>query len=252
MIRRFVAAAAFGLVLAATCVAASAAELKMVCPVAMKAAMDGLVADFERASGDKVTIVYGPVGPLLDRVQKGEAIDVIILAGAQIDGLMKQGKIPAGSRSDIAKVGIGVAVRPGAPKPDIGSVDAFKQSMLAAKSISYVNPANGGSAGIYLAGMFERLGIAEEIKSKLVLVPGQATDSIVKGTAEIAITQASEIVADPKVELVGPLPAAIQNITLYSGGVAADSKAPDAAAALMKFLTSPATVAVLKAKGLQG
>jgi molybdate transport system substrate-binding protein len=217
----------------------------------MKSAMDGLIGEFEHASGHKVTMIYGPAGPLLDRVQKGEAVDVVILTGVQIAGLIKQGKIVPASQADVAKVGIGVAVRPGADKPDIGSVDAFKRSMLAASSISYVNPANGGSAGIYLAGMFERLGIAAEMKPKTVLVPGQATDSVINGTAAIAITQMSEIMAEPKVALVGPLPAAIQNITLYSGGVAADSKEPDAAGALMKFLVAPAAVAVLKVKGLE-
>jgi molybdate transport system substrate-binding protein len=251
MTKTLAAIVAFGLTLTGSGAVAAAAEIKVVCPVAMKSAMDGLIGEFEHASSHKVTVAYGPAGPLLDRVQKGEAVDVVILTGVQIAALLKQGKIVAASQADIAKVGIGVAVRPGADRPDIGSVDAFKSAMLAAKSISYVNPANGGSAGIYLAGMFEHLGIAAEMKPKTVLVPGQATDSVINGTAAIAITQMSEIMAEPKVELVGPLPAAIQNVTLYSGGVAADSKEPEAAAALMKFLASPATAAVLKAKGLE-
>ena len=230
---------------------AGAAEIKVVCPVAMKSAMDVLIGEFEHASGHKVSMTYGAAGPLLDRVQKGEAIDLVILTGVQIAGLIKQGKIVAASQADIAKVGIGVAVRPGAERPDIGSAAAFKRSMLAAKSISYVNPANGGSAGIYLAGMFEHLGIATEMKPKTVLVPGQATDSVINGTAAIALTQMSEIVAEPKVELVGPLPAAIQNVTLYSGGVTADGKEPDAAGAFLKFLSAPATASALKAKGLE-
>ena len=143
---------------------ARAAEIKLLCAVALQPAMVALIPDFEKSSGHKVTIAYGTAGAVADRVQKGEAADIVISSVPQIDQLQAQGKVVAGSRVNIAKVGVGVFVRKGTAKPDISSADAFKRSMLAAKSIAYPDPAGGGASGIYVASLLDRLGIAVEMK----------------------------------------------------------------------------------------
>ncbi len=169
-----------------------------------------------------------------------------------MDQLRAQGKVLAGDRIIIAKVGVGVFVRKGAVKPDISSADAFKRSMLAAKSIIYPDPAGGGASGIYVASLLERLGIAAEMKPKTKLSTlGALYASVASGEVEIGFNQVSEILAQPTVELVGPLPSAIQNYTQFVPGIAAGSGQTDAAKALVTFLYSPAAKTVLNAKGFE-
>jgi molybdate transport system substrate-binding protein len=176
----------------------------------------------------------------------------VISAAPGIDQLQAQGKVVAADRIIIAKVGVGAFVRKGAAKPDISSADAFKRSMLAARSIAYPDPAGGGASGIYVASLLERLGIAGEMKSKTKLLPPteKLYGSVASGDVEIGFNQVSEIMAQPTV-LAGPLPSAIQNYTQFAPGVVTGSSQADAARALVTFLSSPPAQAVLKAKGFE-
>jgi molybdate transport system substrate-binding protein len=250
------ASAKFSLALALLGVAdssARAAEIKLLSAVALKPVMDTLIPDFEKSSGHKVTINYGTVGALAERVQKGEPADVAIVAGPQIDNLQTQGKVVAGSRANIAKVGVGAVVRKGAPKPDISDVEAFKRTMLAAGSILYPDPAGGGPPGIWMSGLLDRLGIGAEMKQKTKLAnPGpNFYDGVANGDVEIGFNQVSENLAATNVDPVGPLPPAIQNYTQFAAGIGASSTQRDAAKALVNFLASPSSAALLKARGYE-
>src|SRR5438552_5585067 len=214
--------------------------------------MNAQIPDFEEASGHKVTIAYGTAGAVANRVQKGEAADIVLSAGPLIDQLQAQGKVVADSRVTIAKVGVGAFVRKGAAKPDISSADAFKRSMLAARSIAYPDPAGGGASGIYVASLLERLGIAAEMKPKTKLSTLETLyASVASGEVEIGFNQVSEILAQPTVELAGPLPSAIQNYTQFAPGIVTGSSQSDAARTLVTLLYSPAAQTVLKAKGFE-
>ena len=232
---------------------ARAAEIKLLCAVALQPAMVVLIPDFEKSSGHKVTIAYGTAGAVVDRVQKGEAADIVISSVPLIDQLQAQGRVVASSRVNIAKVGVGVFVRKGAAKPDISSPDAFTRSMLAARSIAYPDPAGGGASGIYVASLLERLGIAVAMQPKTKLLPPSEVlyASVASGDVEIGFNQISEILAQSTIELVGPLPAPIQNYTQFAPGIVTDSSQADAGRALVTFLASPASQTVLKAKGFE-
>jgi molybdate transport system substrate-binding protein len=231
---------------------ARAVEIKLLCAVALHPAIDALIPDFEKSSGHKVTVAYGTAGAVADRVQKGEAADIVINSVPMIDRLQAQGKVMTGSRAIIAKVGVGVFVRKGAVKPDVSSADAFKRSMLAAKSIAYPDPAGGGASGIYVAGLLERLGIAAEMQPKTRLSTlGALYASVGSGEVEIGFNQISEILAQPAIELAGPLPPAIQNYTQFAPSIITGSSQVDAATALVTFLSSPVAQTVLKAKGFE-
>jgi len=231
---------------------ARAAEIKLLSASALHPAIDALIPDFEKSSGHKVTVAYGTAGAVADRVQKGEAADIVISSVPMIDRLQTQSKIVAGDRVIIAKVGVGAFVRKDAVKPDISSADAFKRSMLAARSIAYPDPAGGGASGIYVASLLERLGIAAEMKPKTKLSTlATLYASVAGGDVEIGFNQVSEILAQPTVELAGPLPQAIQNYTQFAPGIVSGSSQADAGRALVTFLYSPAAQAVLKAKGFE-
>jgi len=231
---------------------ARAAEIKLLCASALHPVIDALMPDFEKSSGHKVTVAYGTAGAVADSVQKGEAADIAISSVPMIDRLQAQGKVVAGDRVIIAKVGVGVFVRKGAMKPDLSSADAFKQSMLAARSIAYPDPAGGGASGIYVASLLERLGIAAEMKPKTKLSTlGTLYASVASGEVEIGFNQVSEILAQPTVELAGPLPSAIQNYTQFAPGIVTGSSQTDAGRALVTFLSSPAAQTVLKTKGFE-
>jgi molybdate transport system substrate-binding protein len=231
---------------------AQAAELRVLCTVALGPVYDEVIPVFERATGHKVTVVYATSGAVADRVRKGEIADVLITSRAGIESLIKQGRLTAENRTALAKAGIGVAIRKGAPKPNMGSIDSFRATLIAAKSIAHGNPANGGVASAHLVKVFERLGIAEQVRVKAVLGgPGAVAPAVAKGTAEIGMTQVSEILPEPGVELAGLLPAELQNITPYAGAVVAGSKQTTTASALLQFLASPAAETVLRAKGME-
>src|ERR1700719_3948287 len=229
--------------------AAGAAEIKVMVSNALKSSMEELAPQFEKASENKLVMEFGAAAELKTAIEKGAAVDVAILTSAATDDLIKEGKLTAAGRADIARSGAGVAARKGAPKPDISTTDAFKHTLIDAKSIAYVA---AGATAPYILSLFDRLGIADQVKSKLKPQPtsNPAAQAVANGEAELGITQISEILPYAGAELVGPLPAEIQLYTVYPAAVAADAKEPEAAKALIKFLTAPAAIAVLKAKGL--
>jgi len=211
--------------------------------------MAELVPQFERANDCKIAISYDPAKVILARIQKGETADLAITGSGALDELVKQGKILAGSRRGLARCGVGIAVRAGKPRPDISSVAAFKRTLLGAKSVAYTQE---GASGMHFAGVIERLGVAEQVKAKAVRQPGGLIGELVAaGQAEIAIQQIPELMAVPGIELVGPLPAEIQLVTVSSAGIFAGTKQAEAAQSFIQFLVTPAAARVIKAKGLE-
>jgi molybdate transport system substrate-binding protein len=238
--------AVLGLPLATT--AAHAADIKLLGGNALNAVMEELGPKFEKATENKLVVTLGTSAQLKARIEGGEAFDVVLLTKAALDELATQGKVADSPRAAIARSGIGVAIRKGAAKPDLGTVEAFKRAMLDAKSIGYVDQTPTAAA---LKVVFAKLGIADEIKSKIKVLSKQAAVAVSNGDVEIGLTQISEILPYPGVELAGPLPADIQNYTTFSAGISATAKNADAAAALIKFLTTPDAKAVIKAKGME-
>ena len=231
---------------------AAAAEIKVLTAGAFKQVLVALVPDFEKQTGHKVIVENETVGALTKRIEGGEAFDVAVLTPGAVNDLTGKGKFVAGSRANLARVGVGVMVKAGAPAPDISTVEAFKRALLAAKSVAYIDPASGGSSGIYISGLLDKLGLADQVKPKAKLKQGgYVADLIVKGEAELGIHQISEIVPVKEVTLVGPLPAEIQNYTVYAAGLGASAKDSEAAKALIKALTGPAAADVLKSKGME-
>ena len=225
---------------------ANAAEIKVLSAGAFKQVVLALVPGFEKQTGHKVSVDNGTAGELEKRIEGGEAFDVTIITPGVVDKLTTAGKIAAGTKTTLASVGVGVMVKAGAPKPDISTVEAFKKAVLDAKSVAYIDPKSGGSSGVYLEKLFEKMGIADQVKAKAKLKNGgYVADLIKSGEAEI-----SEIVPVKEVTLIGPLPKEIQNVTTYAGGVSATAKEKDAAAAFLKYLAGPDAAAVLKSKGM--
>jgi molybdate transport system substrate-binding protein len=232
---------------------AQAAEIKVVSGGAFKQVLNALAAQYRKETGNKLDIVYRTVGQHLAMIRSGtEEFDVAILTPAAIDDLVEEGKIVPGSRVNLAKTGVGVMVKAGAPVPDILTVDAFRRALLAAKSVAFIDPKAGGSSGIYVEALLARLGIAEQINAKAVLVHGGAVaDYVAKGEAEIGVHQISEILPVAGVTLVGPLPAEIQNFTVYSAGLGTAAKDDPTARALIGFLAGPQALPIVKAKGME-
>ncbi|HEX3938281.1 MAG TPA: substrate-binding domain-containing protein [Xanthobacteraceae bacterium] len=230
-----------------------AAEIRVVSGGAFKQVLNVLAAQYRKDSGNTLAITYRTVGQHIDLIRDGkEPFDVAILTPEAIERLIKDGKVAPGSRTDLAKTGIGVVVKAGTPLPDISTVDAFKRTLLAAKSVAYIDPKAGGSSGIYVAGLLQRLGIAAQVNAKAVLVHGGAVaDHVADGEAELGIHQISEILPVAGVVLVGPLPAEIQNFTVYAAGLGAQAPDSAAAAALLKFLSGPEALSIIKAKGME-
>ena len=215
----------------------------------MKSVVEELAPQFEKATKHKLVFLFAPAAELKAQIEKGEAFDLTILTAAAIDDLIKQGKLAAATRADIAKSGAGVAIKKGAPKPDIATADAFKRTLLAAKSIAYVGT---GATAANMRKIFERLGIAEEMKAKTKLLSGiSAADAIAKGEAELGFTQISEILPVEGAVLAGPLPPEVQVYTVFPAAVGAGAKEPAAAQSVIKFLTTPAAATVIKAKGME-
>ena len=231
---------------------AAAAEIKVLTAGAFKQVLVALVPDFEKQTGHKVIVENETVGALTKRIEGGETFDVAVLTPGAVNDLTGKGKFVAGSRANLARVGVGVMVKAGAPAPDISTVEAFKRALIAAKSVAYIDPASGGSSGIYVSGLLDKLGIADQVKPKAKLKQGgYVADLIKSGEAELGIHQISEIVPVKEVTLVGPLPAEIQNYTVYAAGLGANAKDSEAAKALIKALTGPAAADVLKSKGME-
>jgi molybdate transport system substrate-binding protein len=229
---------------------AQAAEVKVLTAGAMKQVVLALQPQFEKL-GHKLVVDNDTAGALQKRIEGGEAFDHVVVTPGVLERFAASNKIAPGSRVNLARVAIGVMVRPGAKLPDIATVDAFKQALIDAKSIAYIDPASGGSSGIYLEKLFEKMGIADAIRAKAKLKRGgYVADLLVSGDAELGIHQISEIVPVKGVVLVGPLPADIQNYTTYSGAVSATAKDAAAAKILLDLLAGPAGAAVLREKGM--
>jgi molybdate transport system substrate-binding protein len=231
---------------------ASAAEIKVLTAGAFKQVLLALVPEYEQQTGNKVVIENDTVGAVVKRVENGDAFDMVVVSPLAVADLTKQGKVAPGTSASLARVGVGVVVKQGAPHPDISTVEAFKHALLTAKSVAYIDPASGGSSGIFVDRLLDKLGIAGEVRPKAKLIQGGAVaDHIANGEAELGVHQISEIMPVKGVELVGPLPGDLQNYTVYAAGVSATSKNSDAAAALIKLLSGADAAAVLKAKGME-
>jgi molybdate transport system substrate-binding protein len=229
-----------------------AAEIKVLHGGAFTQLVEAVVPEFQRQTGHKVTTQRETVGALQKRIEGGEAFDLAILTPAAVDDLAKKGKITAGSRVNLVQVGVGVVVKEGAPRPDVSTVEAFKRALVAAKSVAYIDPQAGGSSGIYVAGLLEKLGIANEVKPKAVLIHGGAVaEHVAKGEAELGIHQISEILPVKGITLVGALPKEIQNYTIYAAGIAANSANVDVVKALIKAFGDAKAVAAMKQKGME-
>jgi molybdate transport system substrate-binding protein len=229
--------------------AASAAEIRVLSTQATEEAYRELVPQFEKASGHKVATVFTGTLDANKRLAAGESYDLLIMSAPSIDEHIKSGKVAAGSRVDLAKSGVGVGVKAGAPKPDISTTEALKKTLLAAKSIGY----STGPSGVYMIGLFQRLGIADEIKPKLKQTPtGVFVGGIIaSGEAEIGFQQVSELSHFAGVDYIGPLPADVQRFTTFSSAIMAGAKEADAAKALVKFITSPDAAAAFKKRGME-
>jgi molybdate transport system substrate-binding protein len=228
-----------------------AADLKLLTAGAFKSVAQELVADFEKKTGHKVTIENDTAGGVARRVRDGEYVDVVVIPPGAMGPLLGTRLIESSAKA-LARVGIGVSVKEGAPKPDISTVDAFRQSLLTARAIAYTDPASGGTAGTYLANLFEKMGIAAELKPKTVLVKGGlAGEKLISGEADIAMQPASELLAVPGTVLVGPIPLEVQTYILYSGAVSTGARSQTDADALLRALWGPDKEAVLKKKGME-
>jgi molybdate transport system substrate-binding protein len=214
----------------------------------VKAVVLDLLPEFERANGVKPAITWASTNMLMDEIRKGATGDLAILTDEAIDGLIQQGKMMAGSRVDLVRSAIGIAVRQGAPKPDIGS--ALKQALLSARTISY---SKTGISGVYFPTVLERLGIANQVAAKVLIPPSGVPvgEVVVKGEAEIGVQQISELLPVPGIEIVGPLPAELQKVTVFSAGMFVGATDPQAAKALVTLLTSAAARPVYQRKGME-
>jgi len=228
---------------------AGAAEIKVASTQATQEAYQELVTQFEKATGHKVTTFFSGTINVAKRLADGEPYDLIIMSGPAVDEQIKLGKAVAGSRVDFAKSGTGLAVRKGAAKPDISSADALKKTLLAAKSIGY----STGPSGVYMLSVFEKLGIAGEVKSKLKQTPSGVFVGtlIATGETEVGFQQISELVHFPGIDYVGPLPGELQRMTMFSAAIHTGAKQADAAKALAKFITAPAAAPVIRKHGLE-
>jgi molybdate transport system substrate-binding protein len=225
--------------------AASAAEVKVFTSRAIATVLDKIGPEFERTTGHTLNVISGFSPIFVKQINAGEPFDVVVSPPSTIDGLIKDGKVIAATRTNLVRSGVGVEVRAGAPKPDISSVEAFKRALLNAKSIGYLKV--GG-----VPQLIDRLGIADAIKSKVTMPDSDIVSELVaKGELELGVMVITQILTTPGVELVGPLPPEIQFYTVFIAGVSAGSKAPDAARELIKFLTSPTAIPVIKAQGME-
>ena len=231
---------------------AGADEIRLLSAAAMQSVFKEIAGEFERSSGHKLTIAYGTIGAVNQRVLAGETADVVIGSTLSMPTLVKAGKIRPDSLVTICRTGIGLVVRAGAPKPPMSSVEDFKQAVLAAKVLVYADPIRGGAAGVHVGRVLQDLGLADQLKSSIKLgAGGDVTEvTIAQGDGALGITQISEIVGKPTAEFVGPMPAALQNYTVMLAGIPT-AKPSEAVTAFVRFLGSPAAVNAIKAKGME-
>jgi molybdate transport system substrate-binding protein len=230
--------------------AAQAADIKVLCSNGLREVMLDLAPEFERATGHKLNLTFGLAAAFKQKIEGGEPFDVVVLVPALLDDVVKQGKVTGDSRAIIARAGNGLAIRAGAPRPDIKTPEAFKAALINAKSIAY---AKAGQSGLYFVGLIDRLGIADAVKQKS---SAEATGvevgaKVARGDAELGVLPVSEILPVKGVELLGPFPAGLQGYVVMEAGVGAAARDQAAAAALVKFLKSPEHFSVIKQKGME-
>jgi molybdate transport system substrate-binding protein len=232
---------------------ALAADIKLLSPGAMMSSLKQLVPQFETSSGHKVGVTYSPALALADRIKKDESADVVILGEDSADALQKLGKLVAGSKVVIARVGVGVFVRKGDPRPDVSTFDAFSRALLSAKSITYSDPSLGGSASNYVSTLMDSLDVTGSIRSKTRLAAQYRSiaDFVANGGADFGLNQIAEILADPRLELVGPLPDPIQKYTYYTASLPSISDNQVAGKELIDFLASPAASQTMRSRGFE-
>jgi molybdate transport system substrate-binding protein len=229
-------------------------SVRILSTLAVMGAMRDLAARCKAETGTEIEAEFSPTVALLERLRAGEAADIAILTAQGIDDLIREGIMRAGSRTDMARSFVGIAVRAGAPKPDIGSVDAFRRSLLAARSVAY---SKIGASGLFFAELIERMGIAAEVSARAVVVPsGFTAERVVSGEADLAVQQISELLVVPGIEVVGPLPAEIQTVATFSAGLLtqsahSDHDHSDRATSVLRFLASPGAVPILRRAGLE-
>jgi molybdate transport system substrate-binding protein len=244
----------FGYLLLAGSGAANAGEVKLMSAEVMRhVGLNKLGGEFERISGHKLTIIYDSAGGIGKRIQAGEIADVVIMQKPAVEAMSERGTIARESIVNLARSGLAMAVRKGAPKPDISSVDAFKRALLAAKSIAHPDPKRGAASGVYFRSVIERLGISQEVQAKAKLTQPPLAEFVAQTEFEILVTQAADILSVPSLDLVGWLPDELQdyNAFTWTAGVTANAKEPDAAKALIQFLSSPTAAAVIKKQGME-
>jgi len=243
---------AFSLFLCARFSAATSAEIAVFAPGGVRSALLGAAGSFERETGNRVKFTFGTGGGIQKQVAAGAACDVTALPSAAIDDLEQKGLTLPDSRVSVGSVGVGVGIKAGAPRPRIGTLEEFRESLLAARSLTYADPARGGTSGTYFATVvLSKLGIAEQLQSKTALtaVGEDAVRRVANGESEMVVVQASEITAVEGAELVGPLPREFQNDIPYAAVVLKAGKFPEAARAFVKYLTSPPGLASFRAAG---
>jgi molybdate transport system substrate-binding protein len=228
-------------------VAVNAAEVKVFSSPAASGALTEVVPQFERATGHKVLLDFANIAATRKRIAAGETFDIAIVSPKAIEELLQQGTIAAGTQYNIGRTGLGVVTRKGAAKPDIGSVDAFKRSLLGAKSVGY---SATGESGIGFMSVLDRLGIASEMKPT-IKPAANLTNTVDAGEVDFGITGVGAALANAKLDYVGPLPAAIQAYVNLAAGVCANAREPQAARVLLKYLRDPAVVQIMKSKGLE-
>lgn len=228
--------------------AVEAAEIKVLCSTALRTVMQELVPQFERATGHHVVVEYGVSAALQRRVEAGEPFDAIFLTVRQLDALVQGGKIAPGTRTPIARSGMGIAIHAGTAKPDITTIDALTRTLLAAKSIAF---AKEGASGIYFTALAKQLGIAEKLKVKSTDTGDEVGEAVASGSAELGILPVSEILPVKGVELLGEFPKDVQDYAVSVGGVGVAAKQPASANELIKFLTAPSAAPVIKKKGME-
>jgi molybdate transport system substrate-binding protein len=237
------------LFLAMTAGPVRAADIKMLGSPAIREAYNEIVPHFEKATGHKVITTWAGTNDVMKRIGGGETVDVVILASYALDELIKQGKLTASSRTNLVKSGVGVAVRAGAPRIDISSGESIKVALLKANSLAY----SSGPSGVYLAGLMEKWGIAEQIKPKLkVVTTGEPVGLLVaRGEAEIGFQQVSELLPVKGIDYLGPLPPDIQQVTVFAAAVHSAAAQPEAARALINFIASPEALPAIKKSGME-
>ncbi len=230
-------------------------DVMVLATTAMKTSFDELAPQFERMSGYRLALTFGPSLQLEKRLGEGEGADVAIVSGAGIDDLVARGKLQSGTAVAIAASALGVAVPRGAPKPDLSSADAFRRALLAAKSVAVSKPVGGGQSGVHMAKVFERLGIAEQMAAKAKYGQGGPAGLvgliIERDEADIGVQQIAELLAVPGIDFVGPLPAELQSVTPFVAAIPAAAQNAEAGRKLIAFLATPAAKSVIKAKGLE-